>query len=270
MPADFEQFIKERIYLHNVSERTVEWYRQSFAWLSRFPLTEDGAKAFVIGMRQAGLSPISCNSRIRVANAYFKWAGLPLKISRLKEEQQALPTFSDKQVQHLLRWKPKGYTKQRLHALVATLLDTGVRIEEALGITRGDTNLDDLLIRVFGKGRKARLVPMSFELRKVLFRFLSTHEHELVFCTHDGGRLGRRDMLRDLKKLCKVLGFSPPRRTLHAVRHTFAYNYIRRGGSQFHLMKILGHTSLEMTKKYVNLQTEDLQVVHSKLSLLCR
>lgn len=64
---DFEQFIKERIYLHNVSARTVEWYRESVKWLSRFPLTEDGLKQFVIAMREAGLKPISCNNRIRVA-----------------------------------------------------------------------------------------------------------------------------------------------------------------------------------------------------------
>jgi integrase/recombinase XerD len=90
----------------------------------------------------------------------------------------------------------------------------------------------------------------------------------LLFATRDGNKLGRRVVLRDFKILCRRLGFDPPPRALHALCHTFATNYIRRGGSQFMLMKILGHTTLEMTKKYVNFQTEDLQAVHNGLSLL--
>jgi len=57
-------------------------------------------------------------------------------------------------------------------------------------------------------------------------------------------------------------------RTLHTFRHTFATNYLRRGGSVFHLQKMLGHTSLEMSLRYVNLQVEDLQRVHQQVSLL--
>lgn len=77
-------------------------------------------------------------------------------------------------------------------------------------------------------------------------------------------------MLRDVKRLCKRLGFDPPARTLHALRHTFAVNYLRRGGSVFHLQKLLGHSTLEMTRRYANLMTEDLQAVHERVSLLSR
>ena len=70
-------------------------------------------------------------------------------------------------------------------------------------------------------------------------------------------------------KILTVEGVSPPpARTLHAFRHTFAVNYLRRGGSVFHLQKMLGHSSLEMTRRYVNLVTEDLQKIHEKVSLL--
>ena len=49
---DYEKFIKERVYLHNVSPRTVQWYRESFKWLAALPLTHDGLKDLVIKMRQ--------------------------------------------------------------------------------------------------------------------------------------------------------------------------------------------------------------------------
>lgn len=63
--SGFEKFIQERIYLQNVSPRTVDWYRQTFKWLEKYLLTEDGLKELVIGMRQAGLQAVSCNSRLR-------------------------------------------------------------------------------------------------------------------------------------------------------------------------------------------------------------
>ena len=77
-------------------------------------------------------------------------------------------------------------------------------------------------------------------------------------------------MLRDVKRLCTRLRFTPPARTLHAFRHTFAVNYLRRGGSVFHLQKVLGHSTLEMTRRYANLVTADLQAVHERVSLLHR
>jgi integrase/recombinase XerD len=268
MPWDFEQFIKERKFLHNVSPRTIEWYEQTFNWLRKYEPTEAGCKAFVIGMREGGLKAISCNSRIRVANAYFKWAELPLHIKPLKEDTRILPTFTPDQIRRLIAFRPKGFYQLRLHTLVLALLDTGTRIDEALSLTVGQVDLENLIFTVKGKGDKERKIPFSFELRKAIFRHLKLNRSDLLFATKDGHKLGRRVVLRDFKILCRKLGFEPPPRTLHAIRHTFATEYIRRGGSQFMLMKVLGHTTLEMTKKYVNFQTADLSAVHNALSPL--
>jgi integrase/recombinase XerD len=76
--------------------------------------------------------------------------------------------------------------------------------------------------------------------------------------------------LRSTKLLCEQLRFDPPSRTLHAFRHTFAVNYLRRGGSVFHLQKVLGHSTLEMTRRYANLVTADLQAVRERVGLLSR
>ena len=173
MDTSFENFIKERKYLYNVSDATVVWYEQSFAWLKRFPLTEDGLKQFVIAMREAGLKPISCNNRIRVANAYLKWAGLnSLKIRRLKEEETVLPTFTAAQIDKLIHYRPDTFYHHRLHALLLTLLDTGLRIDEALSLQVQNADFDNMLLTVVGKGRKERKIPFSVELRKVLWRYI--------------------------------------------------------------------------------------------------
>ena len=65
------------------------------------------------------------------------------------------------------------------------------------------------------------------------------------------------------------LGFEPPR-TLHAIRHTFALTYVRRGGSVFHLQKVLGAQFAGDDATICDLMTEDLQAVHERVSLLSR
>jgi integrase/recombinase XerD len=171
----------------------------------------------------------------------------------------------------LIHWKPRTFYERRLHLLILLLFDTGCRISEILNIHVADVDLDNLLVTVTGKGDKQREIPFSFELRKGLFRYsreFCPQAHMLLLSTRKGCRLDRHIMLRDVKRLCRRLGFDPPARCVHAMRHTFALNYLRRGGSVFHLQKVLGHSTLEMTRRYANLMTEDLQAVHQRLTLL--
>jgi integrase/recombinase XerD len=281
MPG-FQQFIREREYLANVTPATVEWYKNSLKWLPAESPTQEQLKDAVMRMREKGLKATGCNCAIRAINAYLHWSSagtekkcgpgcLHLRVPKIKEPELVLPTFTASEVRRILKWKPKNFGQRRLHLLTLILLDTGCRISEALGLRVGDIDLENLLVTLDGKGRKQRIVPFSFELRKVLFRFISDYSRKadcLLLASGNETRLGRRVMLRDVKLLCKRLGFQPPARTLHAFRHTFAVNYLRRGGSVFHLQKVLGHSTLEMTRRYANLVTTDLQAVHERVSLL--
>lgn len=262
----FESFIKERQYLQNVSPRTIEWYQESFKWLHTPKPTQADLKSFVIRMREKGLKASSCNNRIRAVNAYLQWSESPLRVPKMKEQQRVLPTFKEKDIQKLIAWKPKTDCQRRLHILVLTLSDTGCRIDELLSLTWSDIDFDNLLLTVNGKGSRQRTIPFSYELRKHLWKH--KHENSRVFCTQQGKKLGRRDMLRDVKLACKALGIEPPERTLHAFRHTFATHYLQKGGSVVHLQRCLGHSSLDMTMKYVHLQTGDLTAIHRQISLL--
>lgn len=262
----FQEFIKERRYLQNVSPRTIQWYDESFKWLVNPNPTKADLKSFVIRMREKGLKPSSCNNRIRAVNAYLQWLESDLRVDKLKEDQRVLPTFRPADIQVIMNWKPKSFYERRLHTLMLTLADTGCRIDEVLTLKRTDVDLDNLLVTVTGKGSKQRKIPFSFELRRRLVMF--KHDHQLMFPTLDGKKLGRRDVLRDTKRICRRLGIQVPERTLHAFRHSFAVHYLRKGGSVFHLQKALGHASLDMTRRYANLMTEDLQKIHQQVSLL--
>lgn len=281
--SSFAGFIQERRYLKNVSPSTVSWYTHAFKWLPSESPSQDELKDAVMRMCEQGLKATGCNANIRAINAYLHWstgaerkcgAGCNhLRISQLKEPQNIPPTFTAAQITLLVNWKPKAknFYQRRLHLLALLLLDTGCRISEALTLYVRDVDLDNMLITLDGKGRKQRIVPFSFALRRAVHRFTMDFNRKpdsLLFATRQDTRVGRMTTLRGVKILCEQLGFAPPPRTLHAFRHTFAVNYLRKGGSVFHLQKVLGHSSLEMTRRYANLVTADLQAVHQRISLL--
>jgi len=256
----FEQFIREREFLANVSPATVSWHTHNLRWLQSESPTEDELQQAVVRMREKGLRATGCNSAIRSINAYLNWSGSPLKIPQMKEPQQVLPTYTPQQIQLLLGWKPKKITGYRLSTFIAFLADTGCRIDEALSVHWKDIDFDNMLVLLHGKGSKDRLVPISLELGTRLFLFQRKTEAKdgFVFGTQSGTKQGRRNVLRDFKNLCRSLGFEPPERSIHAMRQTSAVSYLRKGGSIFHLQKMLGHSTLEMTRRYANLMTEDL------------
>jgi site-specific recombinase XerD len=280
-----ERFIKERQYMKGVSPATVAWYRYSFKAFSPvlerpYQCTTDLRAAIIeqIGRLQTtgrGNRAVSINTYLRCLRAFLRWAHEeqiikePVKLSWLKEEEKILATFTPEQIQRIVNRKPVGRNETRIRMVAITAMDTGMRFQELLNLRRPDVDFDNLMFRVNGKGKKQRLVPMSIELRKLLFRYLSQHQFDWVFCTGRGNQANQRYLLRDFKLLCKRLGISGVRCSLHTLRHTFSVNYLRAGGNLYYLQRILGHSSISTTERYLrSLGIADLQRVHDRLSLL--
>lgn len=125
--------------------------------------------------------------------------------------------------------------------MLLLLIDTGVRVEEALTLKKSEVDLNSLVFKVLGRRGKERIVPFSLELRKVLYRFITSHKHELIFPTKQGAQLSYRNVLRDFKILGDKLGITGVRVSPHTLRHPFAYNYIKHGGNVLYLQRIPGH-----------------------------
>jgi integrase/recombinase XerD len=274
----FEQFIQEKTYLQNVTPATIHWYRHAFKKLKNPNPTEQDLKEFVVRMRQNGLSAESVNCFGRAVNVYMHWlSGAKTKchlgcqhpkVPKLQTDEKIPDTFDIEDIGKFARWKPKNETRFRLQVLVLLLGDTGLRIDEALSLSWPDINLDSMLMRVMGKGRKERMVAFSHALRRYLFKFKQKAKYDLVFCTRDGQKLSHRNVMRDVDDLCKRLCIRRRKRLLHAFRHSFASTYIRQGGDVFRLQTQLGHSDISMTRRYVRLNPSDLQAVHSRLSML--
>lgn len=229
----FEQFIKERRYLKDVSPRTIEWHEQSLNWLQVESPTEADCKAAVLRMREAGLKPTSVNCRIRSINAYLKWLGSDLKIPRLKEPKQIPSTFAKDDITRFVNWKPKTFHDRRLHVLLLMLADVGARISELLALRWDNVDFDNMLVKLIGKGSKERIVPFSVEMRKHLYRYQQQSKFDLVFCTKDGNAVGRRNVLRDVGLLCDRLGVKRQTRLLHSFRHSYPFAYCHGVDTQY-------------------------------------
>jgi integrase/recombinase XerD len=262
----FEEFIKERIYLKNVSKRTVDFYRDCFRSFERYggEVSEQGLKKYVIKMREGGVKPISCNTYISGINAYLRWLGSPLKITKLKVAHQVPESLPESNLKAILSFKANNFGGLRLHAILCLLIDTGCRIDEVLSIKRNAVDFDNLVLKVRGKGNKERLVPMSLEARKILFQFIKRHNFDLVFPTRHGNKVTYHNLNRDYRRLCEKLKIEKIG-SFHKLRHTFALHYVRSGGGLFHLQKQLGHSTLTMTRRYTELETKDLQTAHRSL-----
>ena len=177
------------------------------------------------------------NAYIRGINMFLKWLlenghiPEPLTLKPLKAEKPVLRSLCEAELRSIVVFKPKTLTERRLHVLLLTLMDTGLRINEALTLEVKNVDFDNLLLTVMGKGKKERRVPFSYELRKVLYKHLKGHPHSLVFSKRDGGKL-RYDKVRpDFNRLMTKLGIKPDG-AFHAFRRTFATNYIRSGGGE--------------------------------------
>lgn len=235
----FDQFIKEKEMLLGVSPATVSWYASALKKLPCPAPTQDQLKQIVMHMRMSGMKPTGCNAASRAINSYLSWLGSEHRAPLLKEPKLALPSFTGDQIKLLIT---SSYDPQ-LKSLICLLLDTGSRISEALSLQPSD--IGDGVLTLHGKGAKDRVVPFS-----------TGYE---ILCPFPWKR---NWVLRLVKRQCRALGFEPPRRTLHAFRHTFATEYIRRNGSILFLSRVLGHTTVTMSQRYVHVVAADLIAAH--------
>jgi integrase/recombinase XerD len=280
-----EEFYKHGHYMRNWSPRTIRTYRQGLNALSLSlndcsDLTKPDLQKFVVWMRDRGLTPGGCNMYIRTVNSFLTWLneeGLRTDASRIKllpNPPKPLTTFVDADVRRIVSYRPKGRIELRQWTLVMLLLDSGLRIDEALGLERSRVHLDALTITVLGKGNKERIVPISVEGRKHLYKLTSSRcapKSKYVFATFSGERINHRNAYNDIKSICRKMRVTGKHVHPHGFRHYFAVSYVRAGGDIYRLSRILGHASISTTQLYLrSMGMEHLQEGHSQFSPLCR
>ncbi len=167
-------------------------------------------------------------------------------------------------------------TAARDRAIILLLLDTGARASEmcaepkkgALGLRIQDVDHRNLTVKVMGKGDKERILRISPNTSKAIWRYLverlDAAPTDPLFLSMRGGPLTTAGLLCLIKRLGKRAGI--PNAHPHRFRHTFAINFLRNGGNTFELQYLLGHSTLEMVRRYVKLAQVDLDNAHRRAS----
>lgn len=162
----------------------------------------------------------------------------------------------------------KRVTGLRDHVIILLLLDTGMRVSELCGLTAKDVDLRTRACFVMGKGDKERRLPISAPTAALLWRYMQTRAEaraaEPLFVSREGEPLSRQAVLQMLKDLGVAAGVRDVHP--HRLRHTFATMFLRNGGNVYELQMALGHTTMEMVRRYLQLAETDLDAAHQEAS----
>jgi integrase/recombinase XerC len=150
-------------------------------------------------------------------------------------------------------------------AILAVLYGCGLRLSEALGLTRAEAPLSEMLA-IIGKGGKQRLLPVLPAVREAVAEYLAACPHLLtadgpLFVGARGGPLNPRLVQRQMAALRAFLGL-PETATPHALRHSFATHLLGAGGDLRAIQELLGHASLSTTQRYTSVETERLLAIY--------
>ncbi len=226
------------------------------------------------------LSPRSLSRRLSAIRSFYRFADRRLAIAntgvalvrgpRLKptvprpvSEDQARGLITEAQTDP----EREPWEAARDAALLTLLYGCGLRISEALSLTRADAPLPDAL-RITGKGAKMRLAPVLPAVREAVDAYLAELPFRLspadaLFRAHRGGPLGGRYAQALMARLRGRLGLSDSA-TPHALRHSFATHILGNGGDLRTIQDLLGHASLSTTQKYTAVDAAGLLAAYAK------
>ncbi|MBP1905491.1 integrase/recombinase XerD [Paenibacillus turicensis] len=275
----------------NLSIRTSEYYEDILTMLAR-ELKErhiyrpiDVKKTHIMEIitdkrEREGKADATMNKYIRGWRAFFNFLRAEGHITdspfdtirEIKSEKKIIQTFTEDQIKKLMSVPNRNtFTGFRDAVIMLLMLDTGLRLEEVEGIRIDNIYWKERQIKVRGKGNKERLVPFSPKLDEQLREYVAHRgllEHDFVFVNIDNKPFKRRGIQQAIKNIGAEAGIKGVRVSPHTFRHTFSKMYIMQGGDAFSLQKILGHTSLDVVRIYVNLFGVDLSGQHTKYSPL--
>lgn len=276
----FRQWLNEDFT--NVNDITAEIIRDYINYLrtERTPYAEDPQRR----RSGKGLSVYTINIRIRGLSTFFRFlfndgmiSNNPMKnISQVRDDaHEEVPGLSDKEIDAILNsYDDRQFAQWRDKTLILLLLDTGLRIGEALSLTTDQVDFRGLTVTVpskIAKNRKSRDIPISHEVAKRLRQLLDETQQYFgegckLFMSAYGVEYTDDAFRRRLNRLKRKLNIE--KLHPHMFRHTFARNYILNGGDIFTLQKILDHADIQTTRKYVQMDNEHIREQHNKFSPL--
>jgi integrase/recombinase XerD len=231
-------------------------------------------------LRGQGLSPRSQARHVHSARGFYRFAvreglveGDPMENLRPPKAFRPLPRcLTAAQIEALLASpRTDGPVGLRDRAMLEVMYATGLRASELTGLTTVGVDLDLGIVRVLGKGRKERLVPLGRPARRWVERYLSKARARLargqpgplLFVSDGGGRLTRSGLWGIVRRHAVAAGIESVL-TPHVLRHSFASHLLERGADLRALQAMLGHADISTTQIYTHVTRERLRHLYDK------
>ena len=274
-----ENFISEK-KAEGRSSQTLESYNNSFKkfffCFDENLNTKEINKGMVIHymnylQKGEGLQLASINHYLRDLRTFVNWCftegyiNEKVDIKMVKGQEEIIEIYTDEELKLLVAEPPKNATfvEWRTWAIVNWILATGNRIETVVNIKIGDVHFgrDEIIIRE-QKNKKTSVLPLASGLKRTLRTYIkkcrsTASDDKYLFCNIEDEQLTTKALQSALYDYNKKRGVN--KTSAHALRHTFAKIFVMNGGDTFRLQKMLGHSTLEMTRHYVNLFGADLK-----------
>lgn len=280
----FDSFINSR-KAKGLSEKTLQTYHYHFAAIGKYLDTAAGIdeikkadlETMIAGMRDGGLSSNSINSYTRTLKSFFSWCNeeghTEVNISLYKAEETVKTTYTDAELKRLLK-KPNtrmcGFPEYRNWVIVNLLLNSGCRAATVRNILIQDVNLAAATITYrHTKNGSIQIVPLCSDMVSILREYMRIRDgkpHEYLFPNENNKPLTESGLRQAIEKYNLSRGVE--KTSIHLFRHSYAERYLKNGGNAFNLQKILGHSTLAMTKHYCKIYDADLIKGYDNLSPL--
>lgn len=282
----FEEFIKYSI-VRDCTESTLINYKTTMSNFNKFcpestPLNhinKNTIEDYICYLREnTNMSNMSISiwlQRLKAVlnylhnNDYMDKIAFPV----IRCEKKVKEVYTDEELALLLK-KPNlnlgNFTEYRNWVMINYLLSTGNRRNTLVNIKISDVDFEGAVIKLSTtKNKKQQYIPLSATLSKILKDYLKHRggkPDDYLFCDACGDKLKTDNLRISLTRYHQRRGVE--KTSIHLYRHTFAKKWILAGGDIFRLQKILGHSSLDVVKEYVEMFTNDLQKDFDKFNAL--
>ena len=271
-----------------LSDKTLTTYNQHFKAIQRHidvdipidDLTKTNLESMISSMRKAELAPNTISSYVRTMKTFLSWCNdeeiTSLKIQNYKSEETIKETYTDKELEQLLK-KPNmrscAFAEYRTWVIINLLVNNGTRAATVRNIKNKDVDLENLVIYLrHTKSKKSQVIPLCTELCGILKEYMRIRgggDDDFLFPTENGGQLKEHGLRSSIARYNNRRGIE--KTSIHAFRHTFARKYlVDCGGNAFTLQRLLGHSTLDMTKHYCAIFDADIAKNYDRFSPLAQ
>jgi len=234
-------------------------------------------RTWLANLRKKGYKKSTIARKLASLRSFFKFAvregyidtNPAVSLSTPKQEKK-LPTFLTVDEVIKLIEAPHDEDKNGLRdkAILETLYSTGIRVGELVGLNVEDVDFIGGIIKVKGKGKKERIIPIGDKALKAIRNYLdrrkvTSKQSRSLFLNTRGKRINPRSVCRIVDKYIKMVskkqGVSP-----HTLRHSFATHLLDRGADLRSVQELLGHANLSTTQIYTHISSKRLREVYNK------